>query len=229
MKKINFKQIDLLRKRREEENFADPFFIETKKYIKKGIFIGLIIIAISLISGIPFIYRIKVLENKKNKIKVFSDEYDFLEKKLNEEQKQLNLVSSFNEKLKDSIWNISSSSALFKEIALIIPKDIQLISTTSNDNSLILNTKLPKNKYLEILNSFLINLDKSELVKFNDIDLIEIKSLNENAGVEGYLAEINTKVSNNYREINEKYLIKLGSLGLSNRLNILKNIENGID
>ena len=229
MKKINFKQIDLLRKRREEENFANPFFIETKKYIKKGIFIGLIIIAISLISGIPFIYRIKVLENKKNKIKVFSDEYDFLEKKLNEEQKQLNLVSSFNEKLKDSIWNISSSSALFKEIALIIPKDIQLISTASKDNSLILNTKLPKNKYLEILNSFLINLDKSELVKFNDIDLIQIKSLNENDEVKGYLAEIKTKVSNNYREINEKYLIKLGSLGLSNRLNILKNIENGMD
>ena len=229
MKKINFKQIDLLRKRREVENFANPFFIETKKYIKKGIFIGLIIIAISLISGIPFIYRIKVLENKKNKIKVFSDEYDLLEKKLNEEQKQLNLVSSFNEKLKDSIWNISSSSALFKEIALIIPKDIQLISTTSNDNSLILNTKLPKNKYLEILNSFLINLDKSELVKFNDIDLIQIKSLNENDEVKGYLAEIKTKVSNNYREINEKYLIKLGSLGLYNRLNILKNIENGMD
>ena len=82
MKKINFKQIDLLRKRREEDNFANPFFIETKKYIKKGIFIGLIIIAISLISGIPFIYRIKVLENKKNKIRVFSDEYDLLEKKL---------------------------------------------------------------------------------------------------------------------------------------------------
>ena len=229
MKKINFKQIDLLRKRREEDNFANPFFIETKKYIKKGIFIGLIIIAISLISGIPFIYRIKVLENKKNNIRVFSDEYDLLEKKLNEEQKQLNLVSNFNEKLKDSIWNISSSSALFKEIALIIPKDIQLISTTAKDNSLILTTKLPKNKYLEILNSFLINLDKSELVKFNNIDLIEIKSLNENAEVKGYLAEIKTKVSNNYREINEKYLIKLGSLGLSNRLNILKNIENGID
>ena len=229
MNKINFKQIDLLRERREEDNFANPFFIETKKYIKKGIFIGLIIIAISLISGIPFIYRIKVLENKKNKIKVFSDEYDLLEKKLNEEQKQLNLVSNFNEKLKNSIWNISSSSALFKEIALIIPKDIQLISTTSKDNSLILTTKLPKNKYLEILNSFLINLDKSELVKFNDIDLIEIKSFNENSEVKGYLAEIKTKVSDNYREINEKYLIKLGSLGLSNRLNLLKNIEKGID
>ena len=164
MNKINFKQIDLLRKRREEDNFANPFFIETKKYIKKGIFIGLIIIAISLISGIPFIYRIKVLENKKNKIRVFSDEYDLLQKKLNEEQKQLNLVSRFNEKLKDSIWNISSSSALFKEIALIIPKDIQLISTTAKDNSLILTTKLPKDKY-KLWKSFIFNFDPKNMLQ----------------------------------------------------------------
>ena len=226
---MNFKQIDLLRKRRNENNFATPYFIETKKYIKKGIFIGLAIIAISFLAGIPFIYRVRIIENKKNKIKIFSDEYDLLEKKLNEEQKQLNIISNFNKKVKDSIWNINSSSALLKEIALIIPKNIQLLSSTSKDKSLILNAKLPKYEYLEILNSFLINLDKSELVKFNDIDLIEIKSIYQNNEVEGYLAKIKTEVSNNHREINEKYLIKLGSYGLSNRLNILKNIENSID
>ena len=33
----NFKQIDLLRNRREAYNLASPYFIETKKYIKKGI------------------------------------------------------------------------------------------------------------------------------------------------------------------------------------------------
>ncbi len=226
---MNFKQIDLLRKRRNENNFATPYFIETKTYIKKGIFIGLAIIAISFLAGIPFIYRVRIIENKKNKIKIFSDEYDLLEKKLNEEQKQLNIISNFNKKVKDSIWNINSSSALLKEIALIIPKNIQLLSSTSKDKSLILNAKLPKYEYLEILNSFLINLDKSELVKFNDIDLIEIKSIYQNNKVEGYLAKIKTEVSNNHREINEKYLIKLGSYGLSNRLNILKNIENFID
>ena len=56
-----------------------------------------------------------------------------------------------------------------------------------------------------------------------------IKSIYQNNKVEGYLAKIKTEVSNNHREINEKYLIKLGSYGLSNRLNILKNIENFID
>ena len=40
MEKRNFKQIDLLRKRRQNYNLASPYFVETKKYIKKGIFSG---------------------------------------------------------------------------------------------------------------------------------------------------------------------------------------------
>ena len=229
MNKRNFKQIDLLRKRREANNLASPYFIETKKYIKKGIFVGLTTITISLILGIPFIYRINFLENKKNKVKVFSDEYDLLQKKLKREQRQIDNIETFNKNLKNSIINISSSSALLKEIALIVPENIQLLEFISKNNSLTFKAKLPDNQYLKIINSFLINLDKSELVKFNDIDLIEIKSIYQNNEVEGYLAKIKTEVSNNHREINEKYLIKLGSYGLSNRLNILKNIENFID
>ena len=40
MVKVNFKQIDLLRNRRESNYLADPYFIDTNKYIKKGIFSG---------------------------------------------------------------------------------------------------------------------------------------------------------------------------------------------
>ena len=221
----NFKQIDLLRNRRETYNLANPYFIETKKYIKKGILKGLTLIAISLILGIPFIYRINTLENKKNKIKIFSDEYDSLVKKLKQEQEQLNNIANFNKKLKDSIINISSSSALFKEISLVIPKDIQLLEFISRGNSLIFKDKLTSKEYLKIINSFLINLDNSELVKFNDIDLRNIQSSSKNSSDEEYLIEINTKVSTNYNELNEKYLTKLGSYGLFNRINILKNIE----
>ena len=39
--------------------------------------------------GIPFILRTSFLENKKEKIRPFSDEYDLLEKKLNKESKEL--------------------------------------------------------------------------------------------------------------------------------------------
>ena len=232
MVKGSFKQIDLLRKRRDSNYFlVEPNYIDKKKYLKKGIFSGFIIIIITLILGIPFIFRAKFLEYKKSKIKIFSDEYDVLVKKLNKESKELKEISKFNSDLKNAIINISSSSALFQEIALIIPKDVQLIEFISNGNSLVLKAKLSNDDYLEILNSFLINLDKSELIKFNDIDLIEIKATNNknNSKDKIYIVEINTKVSNKYSDINEKYLIKLGSYGLFNRLNILKNLDKQFD
>ena len=226
MVKVDFQQIDLLRKRRKTSNFAEPHFIDTKKYIKRGLSFGLILIATSLIFGTPFIFRIKFLENKKNKIKIFSDEYDLLEKKLDRESKQLKEISKFNENLKNSIMNINSSSALFQEIALIIPKEIQLLEVTSKVDSLVLKAKLLNDKYLETLNSFLLTLDNSDLVKFNDIDLKEIKSSTQSSKDKSYIFDISTKVSTKYNEINEKYLIKLGSYGLFNRLNTLKSIDN---
>ena len=226
MVKESFKQIDLLRKRRDFDFFlVEPNFIDKQKYIKKGIFSGLIIILITLILGIPFIFRTKFLENKKSKIKIFSDEYDSLVKKINTESKELKEISKFNSNLKKSILNISSSSALLQEIALIIPIDLQLLEFFSKGNSLVLKAKISNNDYLEILNAFLLNLDKSELIKFNDIDLIAIKTEKNNSEDTSYIVEINTKVSNKYSDINEKYLIKLGSYGLFNRLNILKNLD----
>ena len=229
MVKANFKQIDLLRKRRDSNYLLEPYFIDNKKYFKKGIFSGLILIIITIIFGTSFILRTKFLENKKAQIKIFSDEYDVLYEKLNNVSKELKEISKFNSDLKNAILNISSSSALFQEIALIIPKDVQLLDFISKGNSLVLKAKLSNYSYLETLNSFLINLDKSELVKFSDIDLIEIKALNKNSQDKGYLVEIKTKVSTKYSDINEKYLIKLGSYGLFSRLNFLKNIEKSND
>ena len=230
MVKGSLKQIDLLRKRRDSNLFlVEPNFIDKKKYIKKGIFSGSIIIIITLILGIPFIFRTKFLEYKKSKIKIFSDEYDVLVKKLNKESKELKELSKFNSDLKNAIINISSSSALFQEIALIIPKDIQLLEVKSKSNALSLKAKLLNDEYLETLNSFLINLDKSEFIKFDDVDLKGIEILKEDPQNISYIADIETKISTRFSEINEKYLVKLGSLGLFNRLRILKNIEQPFD
>ncbi len=229
MVKSNFKQIDLLRKRRGGNDLNEPYFIDTKKYIKRGIFYGLILMSISLTLGIPFIFRIKFLENQKNNLKAFTDEYDLLEKNLDLESKQLKEISKFNNELKNSIINISSSSALFKEIALIIPKDIQLLELASLGNKLVIKAKLSNKEYLGSLNSFLLNLNNSELVEFDDIDLKEIKVSDSGSEDKSFLAVINTKVATNYKKINKNYLTKLGSFGLFNRLTILKNIEENID
>ena len=208
MVKVDFKQIDLLRKRRKTSYLAEPYFIDTKKYVRRGLFFGLILIVTSLIFGTPFIFRIKFLENKKNKIKIFSDEYDLLEKKLDRESKSLKEISKFNEDLKNSIMNINSSSALFQEISLIIPKEIQLLEFINKKDSLLLKAKLSNNNYLETLNSFLLNLDNSDLVKFKDIDLKEIKASGQSSKDKSYIFDISTKVSTQYNEINEKYLIE---------------------
>ena len=63
------------------------------------------------------------------------------------------------------------------------------------------------------------------MINFEDIDLKEVSVTDRNLEEKSYLVAITTKVSTDYREINEKYLIKLGSYGLSNRLNLLKNNE----
>ena len=225
MVKVNFKQIDLLRKRRGNNNLAEPYFIDTQKYIKRGIYSGLILISISLILGIPFIFRIKFLEKQKDKLNIFIEEYDSLVENIDRESKQLKQIAKFNKDLRNSILNISSSSALFKEVALIIPKDIQLLEFNSKGNSLFMKAKVSNKKYLGALNSFLLNLDNSEFVEFNNIDLKEIKSINTNTEDKGYLFEINTNISTNYSLLNKNYLIKLGSYGLFNRLNLLNKIE----
>ena len=89
-----------------------------------------------------------------------------------------------------------------------------------------MKAKLSNDNYLETINSFLLNLDKSEIVNFDEVDLKNITSKEEEeAKDKNYLFEIRTKISTNFKEINEKYLIRLGSYGLLNRINILKNLE----
>ena len=229
MAKSNLRQIDLLRKRRDSNNLAEPYFVDTNKYIKKGIFSGLILITISLILGVPFIFRAKFLENQKNKLKPFTVEYDSLVIKIDKESKLLKEIAQFNKELKNSIMNISSSSAFLKEIALIIPKDIQLLELTSQGNSLVMRATVSNEKYLGALNSFLLNLDNSEFIEFDNIDLKEIKSTNSNTESKNYLFNIKTKISNNYSLLNKNYLVKLGSYGLFNRLKLLNNIEASVD
>ena len=224
MVNLRFKQIDLVRKRRESSNLPDLYFIDTNKFIKKGFYSGLILILISLILGIPFIFKTKFLENQKNKIKIFTDEYDLLVEKIDKESKLLKEIAKFNRELKNSIMNISSSSALLKEISLNIPKDIQLLELTSKGNSLFMKSKVNNKKYLASLNSFLLSLDNSEFFEFDEIDLKEIKTVKSNIVEKEYLFDIKTKISTKYSDLNKNNLIKLGSYGLFNRLNLLNNI-----
>ena len=226
MSTTKFKKVDLLRKRRESNSFQDPFFIDTRKYIKKGIYLGLCIISASVLIGAVFIVRSNIIQRKKIQIKPLVDEFNSLQLKLDKESKQLKSVAEFNRNLKNSIVNISSSSALLSEISSKIPKNIQLINLNSSNSILTLKSKVPESKGLNLINGFMIGLDNSEFINFSDIDLGEIKEEEKKSGSRKYfIVNINTKITTNFEDINRKYLKNLGSEGLSNRIEILKSFD----
>ena len=220
----SFKQIDLLKKRREDIYLLEPRFVDTKKYLKKGIYIGISLISTSFLIGFIFMFRTNYLENKKSQIKNFVDEYDSLQIKLNKESKQLKDVANFNEKLKNGILNINSSSALLKEVSIIIPNAIKIIDFDTKKNVLILKSEIYGEKPLELANAFLLSLDNSEFINFNSVDFKDIK-INDDIDTKTFTLSVKTNISNDYRNINKKYLKKLGSEGLANRLDLLNQIS----
>ena len=224
MSNKSFKQIDILRNRREETLLLDPYFIDNKKFIKRGIFIGSSLILTSLLIGIIFIIRTNILEQKKSNIKEYSDQYDSLIIKLDNESIELKKIAEFNKNLKESISNINSSSAFFKEISRLVPIGIQLTEIKINGDKLILKSKINHKKPLELLNAFLIRLDDSEFVKFKAIDLDKLNAIKDESEDQIYEFNIKSTISNNFAVINRKYLDELGSLGLSNRIKNLNKI-----
>ena len=227
MRNSNFKKIDILRNRREENFLLEPTFIDNKKYVKKGIYIGSFLISLSLISGIFFMLRSNFLENKKSLIKSYSDEYDSLQIKLNNDSVKLKLIAGFNRDIKKSILNISSSSALLTEISFRIPKKMQLTNLIAEGNTLTLESKTKNKMPLTTINGFMLNLDDSEFIEFSDIDLMEI-SHEGNEDNSFFTSIIKTKITNDFENINQKYLEKLGSYGLAERINRLKTIDENI-
>ena len=229
MNNNSFKQIDILRKRREETLLLDPYFIDNKKFIKKGIFFGTSLILTALFIGIVFIIRTNILEKRKSNIKEYVDQYDSLVINLDNESIELKKIAEFNKNLKQSISNINSSSAFFKEISRLVPKGMQLTEININGEKLTLKSRINHKKPLELLNAFLKLLDDSEFLNFDAIDLNKINTFENDSEDQLYEFNIQSKISNKFADINQKYLDELGSLGLSNRIkNLDKIFENKI-
>ena len=224
MSNKSFKQIDLLRNRREETLLLEPYFIDNRKFIKKGIYLGLALIFSALSVGAGFIVRANILDQKKLNIKKFADQYDSLVNQLDIDSKELKKVADFNKSLRASISNINSSSALFKEISLLVPKGMQLIEMSLIGDKLSFKSKINNKKPIELVNAFLIRLEDSEFINFNVIDLTEVNSVDQDSEDEIYEVVIKSKISNNFATINQKYLEELGSLGLLNRIKNLNKI-----
>ena len=58
------------------------------------------------------------MEGRKSKIKIFADEYDSLELKLNKESRELKETAKFNKKLKNSIINMDIDLFKLKQVLI---------------------------------------------------------------------------------------------------------------
>ena len=224
MSNKSFKQIDLLRNRRDETFLLEPYFIDNKKFFKRGIYLGSTFVLTAFSIGLGFIFRTNFIEQKKSNIKNFSDQYDSMVIELDNESKELKKIAGFNKKLRESISNISSSSALFKEISLLVPNGMQLIEMNLKGDKLTLKSKINHKKPIELVNAFLIRLEDSEFINFDVIDLKDINSIEEESEDKIYEVNIESNISDKFTDINQKYLKELGSLGLANRINNLNKI-----
>jgi len=75
-----------------------------------------------------------------------------------------------------------------------------------------------------LANAFLLSLNNSEFINFDEIDFSDIK-INEDKDAKTFTLNVKTNITNDYKVINKKYLKKLGSNGLANRIDLLQAIS----
>ena len=161
-----------------------------------------------------------------------------------------NILASLSLTLKSEGYNIKTFSDGLSGLTSLQKEDYDIV---------ILDIKMPRLDGLEVLQElrqtsnlpviFLTSKDEeidqllglkmgaddyitkpfSQKLLLERVKTILRRSLVNNSNEKSYIVKINTKVSTKYSDINEKYLIKLGSYGLFNRLNILKDLDKQID
>ena len=225
----NFNQIDLLRRRRNKIFLYEPYFIDTRKYIIRGIYTGVSVFALFLFAFLIVFIRTNLLNKEKNSLKQYAIDYDTLERKLNQEDRNYKQLVSFNNNLKASLMNIGSSSAFMKEISLITPNKIKIKDFSVNNNKLTINGQLFSKDSIKNINAYLIKLNQSEFIIYDDMDLSGIKAdkkINHKSNPKPNISfKITTTLSTDYRKINETKLEELGSYGLASRLLLLRQIN----
>lgn len=178
-------------------------------------------------------YNQKLL-SKINKLQVFSNKYDLIQKKIINTNNSINKLNNTNNILIDAISGIRSGSGLFLEISKITPKLIELDEIEVGKTGVKIIGISPQKDGLKLINSYElslasspffnennINIIKASKVTRNDYSRIEKKDVNKN-----YLKfEITAGFNDVNKSVSPEYLFEIGSLGLANRLKKIDDIK----
>ena len=220
-------ELDILRNRRKETGITPYREITVSSIRKRGLFFGGIILGLSLCSciGIAFFnYRV---ESKKNNLEIQAKEYDVLKKDFNKEITVLKSIYLSNQEMADGIIGVRSGSAVLSELTEIMPKSIQLKNIETAQNLFKIEGVTEQTNGLDSINYMKLQIANSKFTNPKSIKLERAWAANQNL--------MNNSSSNNMMNFRisgefmipkkdttlSKYLYKLGSIGLSKRLEIL--------
>ena len=213
-------KLDLLKRRREASNDKKVSISQIKKLRKKGILLGTIITTIGVtlcsLTGIHTYQRIKY----KQKLDTEASEYQLLKTRYNSLIKNVESIYKINNQISEGIVGIKSGSALLLELSRILPTTIQLKGISVSGRQLKINGLANQPYGLEDINSLIIQVSNSFLIKDQSVFLSSAESSNnKNSNMNFILTSDFSNPSsqnliNNYEE--------LGSYGLLKRVNLLK-------
>ena len=217
----NSYKLDLLKRRREESNDEKVTISQIKKLRKRGILLGTIIATIAIglcsLSGIHTYQRIKY----KEKLNTEASEYQLLKNKYQSLIKNVESIYKINNQISEGIVGIKSGSALLLELSKILPTTIQLKGVSVRGRELILNGLANQPYALEAINSLIIKISNSFMIKDQTVFLSSAKTSKNNN-----IDSMNFKLTSEFSNPSSKNLIanykELGSSGLLKRVNLLK-------
>lgn len=218
---------DLLNARRIEEGRSLPFLQSSAKTIKKGALIGSSFISAVLLISLIILMQTYLSKIKLKKLKPIVDRYDLYTQKIKSKNIELSNIEIFNKKLAKAIVNIRSGSALLKEISNIVPQKITITSMEVLKNDLTITGIASLKDGIEIVNVFMIEINSSPFINAKSVKLLKADKLNQGnkeIGNKDFMSfSLSAKITDNISKVNQNYLNKLGSVGLSNRVSILNN------
>ena len=214
-------QIDLLKKRRKDSKSSRLTFSKIKLLRKRGLIYGLVIsgvgLSICLWTSFQTFTRIKY----KERLIIEANEYQLLKTKYNKVITNLKSIYNINNQIAQGIIGTKSGSALLLELREKLPSTIQLISIKSNGNDLILQGKALQPSALSSINLLKIKLSKSFLIKNKSVFLSRAKE-SQNEKESQLIFTLNSKFTTPKADELIVNYERLGSLGLLNRVNLLK-------
>mgnify|MGYP001163767939 CR=1 FL=1 len=217
----NTYKLDLLRQRREESNDKKVTINQIKKLRKKGFVVGAIItsigIAVCSLTGVHTYQRIKY----KQKLDHEASQYQLLKTKYQSLIKNVESIYKINNQISEGIIGTKSGSALLLELSKVLPTTIQLKGIYVRGRQLEMNGIANQPYALEAINSLIIQISNSFLIKDQSVFLSRAKS-SINRDIDTMNFNLTSEFSNpSSQELIANYE-ELGSYGLLKRVNLLK-------